>query len=62
MTETFPAVLARLYGERYTGPIIIQFGEGVPSVIEIPQPAIAIRLDKPPKRRHDVTHALDARL
>jgi hypothetical protein len=51
-SETFPVLLARLYREQYTGPIVVQFGQGVPSMIEIPQPSQLIRLDKAEKPRH----------
>lgn len=57
MSETFPALLQRLYTEQYTGPIVVQFGQGVPSAVEIPKPPDVIRLDKAPKLR-----ILDTRL
>lgn len=50
--ETFPAMLDRLYAEQYTGAIVVQFGQGVPSAIEIPQPSQRIVLDKALKPRH----------
>lgn len=53
--ETFPAILERLYHEQYTGPIVVQFGQGVPSVIEIPCEPTRIRLDKPVRQRADLT-------
>jgi hypothetical protein len=53
--ESFPALLARLYDERYTGAVVIQFGSGVPAAVEFPQPPVTIRLDKPPKLRKDLT-------
>jgi hypothetical protein len=59
--ETFPAVLERLYGEKYTGPIVVQFGQGVPSVIEFPQPSRRIRLDTGRNRRPDLATSLDSR-
>lgn len=50
MSDTFPAVLERLYADKYTGPIVVQFGQGVPSAIEIPCAPKRIRLEKVAKR------------
>lgn len=45
---TFPALLERLYAEQFSGPVVIQFGQGVPHIVEFPQPAKTVRLDKAP--------------
>ena len=46
---TLPRLLAALHERRFTGAITLQFGQGVPSVLEIPAAATQIRLDKGPK-------------
>ena len=51
-TPTFAQTLASLYDQRFTGTIILHCVEGVPKVVEWPQPSIQVRLapqglDKP---------------
>lgn len=62
MRETFSDLLHRLYVERYTGPVVLQFGQGVPNVAEIPQPSVQIRLDKPARLVADLTVTVSSRL
>jgi hypothetical protein len=62
LVESFAALLARLYAEQYTGPVVLQFGQGVPSRAEIPQPAVQIRLDKPSRAVAHLQTTIDSRL
>jgi hypothetical protein len=53
ISETFPALLQRLYREQFTGSVTMHFGQGVPTTVEIPAPPTRIVLDKrdvPPQR------------
>jgi hypothetical protein len=59
--ESFAMLLARLYAESYTGPLTLQFGQGVPSVAEIPQPSVQIRLDKEARPLADLTRSSRSR-
>jgi hypothetical protein len=43
---TFPAVLAKLFEQKHTGPVIVHFAQGHPNVIEVPGAATRIVLDK----------------
>lgn len=61
VVESFATLLSRLYDEQYTGSLTLQFGQGVPSVAEIPQPAVQIRLDKEARPRADLQRTLDSR-
>ncbi len=45
--ETFADVLLRLFQERYTGSVVLHFGEGVAASMEIPAPSTKIRLTRP---------------
>lgn len=49
-SPTFAEMLQKLHAEQYTGPVIIQFGQGVPSEVQIPCEPQRIRLDKPKRR------------
>lgn len=53
--ETFAGTLDRLYREQFTGSIVVLFGQGVPSVIEIPCEPTRIRLAKRPRSRVELT-------
>jgi hypothetical protein len=46
ISETFPALLQRLYTEQFTGSLTIHFGQGVPTTVELPAPPTRIVLDK----------------
>jgi hypothetical protein len=47
---TMPDLLMRLYTERYTGSLVLHFGQGIAHAAEFPQPPIRILLDRPQKR------------
>lgn len=42
---SLPTVLERLWADRYTGPVVFQFHEGRPLVIEVPVQPTRIVLD-----------------
>jgi hypothetical protein len=56
ITETFPALLQRLYREQYTGAVTMHFGQGVPTMVELPATPTRIILDK----RRDALRSLSA--
>lgn len=61
IVESFSTLLRRLYDEQYTGPVVLNFGQGVPSGAEIPQPSVKIRLDKTTSPRADLQATIDSR-
>lgn len=50
--DSFAALLARLHAERYTGALVLHFGQGVAHHAEIPNAPRRIALDKR-KRKPD---------
>jgi hypothetical protein len=44
--ESFADVLGRLHREGYTGAVLVHFGQGVPSEVQVLSPESRIRLDK----------------
>lgn len=48
---TFPSWLQQVYAERFTGAVLVHFGEGVAHEIHVLNPETKIRLDKVTKRR-----------
>jgi hypothetical protein len=43
---TFAEWLSELHARKYTGPVVVQFGEGVPNEVEMPRPPDRIRLTR----------------
>ena len=58
---TFAEMLAQLYADRHTGPIILHFAEGHVHVIELPAESTRIVLDKTVAVRAGLTASLDSR-
>lgn len=47
---TFPEWLEQVYLERYTGAVLIHFGQGVPGAVQKLATAETIQLDNPGRR------------
>ena len=46
---TFTSLLEQLYAERYTGAVVLHFGEGMANAVHFLKPVQQIRIDKPPR-------------
>jgi len=46
LEATFADLMAQLYAMKYTGPVILHCGEGVPGRVEFPSPSIMVKLDR----------------
>ena len=49
---TFPEWLARVYADRFTGAVVVHFGQGVANEAQVLAAEARIAFDKPPKMRH----------